>query len=328
MVICGIDRNGAIREPKAPHGKTYSRDIQAMRNRSCFLNPDKGITIDPSWTFAQLDVKVRNWFPRVFDALDRKPGKRTSTSTLSSRLPDWRLLTRTGSTFNIVEVVEPNGSTLYENKGRNKACIAESQLWFVTRNRIAQATYDSWNTQPTIAGSDTDNSLYDSDVVIFSDDDADEFDNKLTSSMIRLDLDEDIEVGNKGKGKAGKTKTPDRSHAKRSRVMLSPESPSQSEPTAPKKIKDLSANPIPIYWKPVASSQSPASHGGSNMDPFAQHLLSPPRVSPAPTAVSVSRDDILLRDRVPSDDPDCPPMLNPWDSRYSLLNSDDFSSFF
>ena len=53
-----------------------------------------------------------------------------SNSKQSSERPEWRVLVRSGSTFSIVEVVQPNGSTLYENKGRGKAGSSESELWF------------------------------------------------------------------------------------------------------------------------------------------------------------------------------------------------------
>lgn len=44
--------------------------------------------------------------------------------------PEWIVLVHSGSQFTIVQVFKPNGSTLYENKGRLKANVADSMLWF------------------------------------------------------------------------------------------------------------------------------------------------------------------------------------------------------
>ena len=79
---------------------------------------------------------------------------------------------RSGSQFTIVQVFKPNGSTLYENKGRLKANVADSMLWFgkwshqcsntisdilllATRKAIPDDVYDSWNKEPSIVGSDS-----------------------------------------------------------------------------------------------------------------------------------------------------------------------------
>ena len=109
--------------------------MQALKNRGCFITPagpNEGIAVDASSSHAEVNKQLIQWFPHVFGyiAEARKQEARVSNSKQSSERPEWRVLVRSGSTFSIVEVVQPNGSTLYENKGRGKAGSSESELWF------------------------------------------------------------------------------------------------------------------------------------------------------------------------------------------------------
>lgn len=106
-----------------------------MKNQGCFISatsPKGGIAVDAAWSYAEVDKQVRKWFLPVFTYLAKAP-HRKQPSRSSSRLlhqPEWLVLVRSGNSFSIVEVAEPNGSTLFENKGRGKAGIADSALWF------------------------------------------------------------------------------------------------------------------------------------------------------------------------------------------------------
>lgn len=124
-----------------------------MKNRLCFIGSVKqngldAISVNSTWTHAQVDKQVRTWFPHVFEYLKSKHG------TLS-RLPDWQLIIRSASRFIKVEVPEPNGSTLLEHKGREKAGIADSALWFGKVSIIVSCTSTQLN--GTMAFSDAEN---------------------------------------------------------------------------------------------------------------------------------------------------------------------------
>jgi len=96
----------------------------------------------------------------------------------------------------------------------------------VTRNRIPDGVYESWNTQPVIAGSDsecddcsdvTDGLL--SDVDSLNDSLLYKSDNELASSLMELDL-TDTEVKDpKGKGKT-KAASPKRTNSEFSVLAL------------------------------------------------------------------------------------------------------------
>jgi hypothetical protein len=122
--------------------------------------------------------------------------------------PVWHLLNKSGQMLKVVDIAFPTGSDLSKHKGQDKASTSECHLWFgrfmficfnlyvltnpiqfsVTRNQIPDDIYESWNTQPVIAGSD---SKHDESDQLFSDTDgsaADKSDNELTSSLMELDL--------------------------------------------------------------------------------------------------------------------------------------------
>jgi len=93
-----------------------SSDIQALKNWLCFL--DSGpYSVDSSWTHEQVTTQLKTWFPQVFEYLDKKP----STSLCDK--PLWRLLSKEGKTFSVIEIVRPCGSDLFINKGRQKAGV-------------------------------------------------------------------------------------------------------------------------------------------------------------------------------------------------------------
>lgn len=100
-----------------------------MQNRGCCIRssvPGEWVSADASWTFNQVNDQLQHWFPRVFAHLDST----RAVSQGQSTQPDWALVVRAANTFMVIAVNKPNGSTLHENKGRNKASIAECELWF------------------------------------------------------------------------------------------------------------------------------------------------------------------------------------------------------
>ncbi|KAI6114825.1 hypothetical protein EDD16DRAFT_1709070 [Pisolithus croceorrhizus] len=113
-------------------------------------------------------------------------------------MPDWRLLMCHQGLFSIVQVVQPNGSTLLENKGRGKVGIAESTLWFASQKAVPDDIYESWNTEPVVVGSDSDAdscnfSVADTDIISISgtgsnSGNGSDIEDKLSSSMIDLEL--------------------------------------------------------------------------------------------------------------------------------------------
>lgn len=106
-----------------------------MKNRDCLISASvssDGIAVNSEWTFAQLNDQVRRWFPHVFIYLDSVQALKSRKSSHKSTHPhsDWGMLVRSASQFTVLEVSEPNGSTLFENKGRWRAGVADSVLWF------------------------------------------------------------------------------------------------------------------------------------------------------------------------------------------------------
>ncbi|KAI6142197.1 hypothetical protein BKA82DRAFT_34562 [Pisolithus tinctorius] len=145
---------------------------------------------------------------KVFDYFDKNPSQKGNRSALLSVTPDWQLLTINHCSFLIVKVAQPNGSTLYENKGCGKACIV---VW-----TIPDDIYELWNTEPLVLGSNSEvdsdasgDSFHGTEIICLSNHNhngsGSNIDVKLSSSMIELDLhcgDDHIiaKVMDKGKG--------------------------------------------------------------------------------------------------------------------------------
>jgi len=108
--------------PNASHVK-----LQKMKNRGCYI--DTVTTIDSTWTYEETSASIARWFPHVFQHVQdlRLNQQRTATGDI---LPWWRLLVKSGFSLSIVEVVHPTEIDLLQNKGQDKASIADSQLWF------------------------------------------------------------------------------------------------------------------------------------------------------------------------------------------------------
>jgi hypothetical protein len=87
-------------------------------------------------------------------------------------------------------------------------------LVLVTRNRIPDTVYESWNTQPIVAGSDSEGDCNGSEVELFSDvdsigDDVDDHNPELASSLMEMELsDSGDNHDRKGKGVLRTIETP------------------------------------------------------------------------------------------------------------------------
>ncbi|KAG2105412.1 hypothetical protein BD769DRAFT_1676048 [Suillus cothurnatus] len=342
MLTCGVDRNGLIRVSKVP-SKNGQNEIQAMKNRGCYL--EQQFVIESGWTYRKVTSQLRSWFPKVFDYLDLQLEKRQSATSHEEK-PIWRLLNKCGQTLTVVDIGFPAGSDLAKHKGRDKASVNDCHLWFVTRNRIPDSIYESWNTQPVIAGSDSERD--DCNDILLSDTDDSvsiKSDNDLASSLMELDMSSDSDVKDpkgKGKAKAAPARTPVRSqNAKRSHTLLSP-SPSEAirkavqkklkkEPASDAAIPLFSTNPgsTSSELEPPPSTQPSAQSNSYQTVSFRTMTSRVPatlkvanKISAPPDFVSISEADVLWRDKIQDDDPFAE-YINPWDSRYSMLNFTD-----
>ncbi|KAI9572553.1 hypothetical protein HD554DRAFT_2168262 [Boletus coccyginus] len=123
--------HGYLQNAKAPSGRTYASDMQAMCNQECFItaDSDKCIAIDSAWMHLDVTAQLHAWFPQVFQQTGISKNKKNSKrSKLKEDQLDWRLLTYHGAVFMIVDMKTSNGSTLHENKGWGKSGISKSQL--------------------------------------------------------------------------------------------------------------------------------------------------------------------------------------------------------
>ncbi|KAG2124927.1 hypothetical protein BD769DRAFT_1669082 [Suillus cothurnatus] len=316
MLICGVDRHGAIRVSKAPT-KNGMNEIQAMKNRGCYV--DEQVSFYHDWPYSRITQLLRKLFPKVFDYLDldRHRSVSSSQSVGQEEKPIWRLLNKSGQVLTVVDIACPTGTDLAKHKGREKASVTECHLWFVTRNRIPDTVYESWNTQPIVAGSDSEGDCNGSEVELFSDvdsigDDVDDHNPELASSLMEMELsDSGDNHDRKGKGVLRTIETPKiaMGNAKRTRTALSPNDSPANQRVAAKRLKSETATAIPRFL-PLQSSPSLISQ------------LNVPATYPSPelsrpaTVVSVSEDDVLWRNQPQPDDPFAPAMINPWEPGY------------
>lgn len=146
MIICGVDvsrkpslmlkkslislqRHGVIRVSKAP-SKNGMNEIQAMKNRGCYV--DEQVTFHHDWSYSRITQLLRKLFPKVFNYLDTERSRNVSSSQSAGQdeKPVWRLLNKSGQVLTVVDIVCPTGTDLAKHKGRDKASITESHLWF------------------------------------------------------------------------------------------------------------------------------------------------------------------------------------------------------
>ncbi|KAG1851934.1 hypothetical protein F4604DRAFT_1686755 [Suillus subluteus] len=287
MIICSVDRHGVIRVSKAP-SKNGLNEIQAMKNRGCYV--DEQVTFHHDWSYSRITQLLCKLFPKVFDYLDVDRSRNVSSSAGQDEKLIWRLLNKSGQVLTVVNIV----LNLAKHKGWDKASITESHLWFVTRNRIPDTVYESWNTQPIIAGSDSEGDGDSSE--LFSDidsirDDANH-NPELASSLMEMDLSDsgDIHVDYKGK-------------AKRTHTALSPDESPTNQRVAVKRLKSETASTIPHYLP----FESP---------PSLSQLSVPGVPAPCPTFPELSYPVAIVSPQ--PNDPFAPVMVNPWESEYAI----------
>ncbi|KAG1734514.1 hypothetical protein EDB19DRAFT_1830584 [Suillus lakei] len=257
MLTCGVDRNGLVRETKAP-SRGGQNEIQAMRNCGCYL--DQQFRIDSGWTYSKITSNLHTWFPKVFNYLDT--------------------------------------------------------------NRIPDNVYESWNTQPIIAGSDSKRDCSDA---LLSDTDSldnsvvDKSNNELASSLMELDL-TDVEV--KDSDPKGKMKARSLKRTNRMKRVLSPDqSPSDATRVVQKKLKKGSNSQGPSLTQPAQSSSLQTVSFHSQVRGAAAVLQLKNELSSPPEFVSVSEADVLWRNKTEDNDPFTPEHINPWDSHYIMTQN-------
>ncbi|KAG2357105.1 hypothetical protein BDR07DRAFT_1380351 [Suillus spraguei] len=170
------------------------------------------------------------------------------------------------------------------------------------RNRIPDDVYESWNTQPVIAGSD---SKHDGSDQLLSDTDSsaiDKSDNEIASSLMELDLTDGEVKDSDPKGKM-KARSPKSTNCTK-RVLSPDESPSDTKQGAQKKVK-----------KETVSFRSRVHADAATGLRLKDELSSPPEF------VSVSEDDILWRNKTSDNDPFALEQINPWDSCYIMCQN-------
>ncbi|KAG1757918.1 hypothetical protein EDB19DRAFT_1901407 [Suillus lakei] len=318
ILICGVNRHGTIRVPKAPL-KNGMNEIQAMKNCGCYV--DEQTTFHHDWSYSKIGQLLRKLFPKVFNYLDSERPRSFSSSQSAGQdeKPHWRLLNKSRQALTIVDIACPTGTDLAKHKGWDKASVTESHLWFVTRNHIPDSVYESWNTQPIIAGSDSEGDSDSSEVELLSDVDSvrDNADHnpELASSLMEMELSDsvDIRTGYKGKGKLKISKTP-MVNAKWTHTVLSPDESPTNQRVVAKKLKSKTAIAIP-HFLPL---QSLSSLNQLSIPGVPAAYATCPELSHPATIVSVSEADILFRNQPQPNDPFAPAIINPWESEYVI----------
>ncbi|KIN93874.1 hypothetical protein M404DRAFT_35652 [Pisolithus tinctorius Marx 270] len=150
----------------------------------------------------------------------------------SQTQPDWQLLVPANGKLELSMAVHLNGVVLAHFKGHQKSGIADSNLWFITRNPVPNHIFDKWKMGSDIVGTDEEAmSASDNEVV------------ELLSSIANLKITTATGTG------------------KRSRsvhVLSSPEAMDSNRRSFRKKRKDLNADALPTWpHQPGGSISSP-----------------------------------------------------------------------
>ncbi|KAL4062007.1 hypothetical protein J3A83DRAFT_4510923 [Scleroderma citrinum] len=271
IVTCGLDANGKLLEEPVPRASGERRKfIQNLENHGCYL--ERQIQINTAWTHDDVTSQLCTWFPHVFSHFDA----RRAESNTPKIQPDWQLLVSDQGKLKLSTTSHPNGVVLARFKGRPKASVADSNLWFVTRNPVPSCIFKSWRIGGDIVGTDIE-ALTDEDCNEGSEDGviAD-----LSSSIINLDIDVTTET------------------SKRTRpitILSSPES-INSRRAYRKKRKDLNAKAQPAW---PHQSEGPIS-GPLEVNKVAAENDEDAPVPPNPW-VSLFEQTSMLRDEEISD---------------------------
>jgi hypothetical protein len=103
-----------------------------MKNRGCYV--DEQAVFYHEWSYARVSQVLRKLFPKVFHYLDTERPRNVSSSSQSAasqeEKPPWRLLNKSGQVLTVVDIACPTGTDLAKHKGRDKASVTDSHLWF------------------------------------------------------------------------------------------------------------------------------------------------------------------------------------------------------
>jgi hypothetical protein len=88
-----------------------------LRSQFGFIEQDYGVK---HWSYARVSQVLRKLFPKVFHYLDASQEEK----------PPWRLLNKSGQVLTVVDIACPTGTDLAKHKGRDKASVTDSHLWF------------------------------------------------------------------------------------------------------------------------------------------------------------------------------------------------------
>ncbi|KAL4075043.1 hypothetical protein V8B97DRAFT_2103261 [Scleroderma yunnanense] len=180
IMTCGLDANGKLLEEPVPQASRERRKfIQNLENHGCYL--ERQIQINTAWTHDDITSQLCTWFPHVFSHFD---AQWVESNTPKIQL-DWQLLVSDQGKLELSTASHLNGVVLTCFKGHPKASVADSNLWFVTRNPVPSHIFKSWRIGGDIVGTDIE-ALTDEDCNEGSEDGviAD-----LSSSIINLDID-------------------------------------------------------------------------------------------------------------------------------------------
>ncbi|KAG1723232.1 hypothetical protein EDB19DRAFT_1834697 [Suillus lakei] len=290
ILICGVNRHGTIRVPKAPL-KNGMNEIQAMKNCGCYV--DEQTTFHHDWSYSKMVNCCASYFRREAQEFS------SSQSAGQDEKPHWRLLNKSRQALTIVDIACPTGTDLAKHKGWDKASVTESHLWFGALpplNHIPDSVYESWNTQPIIAGSDSEGDSDSSEVELLSDVDSvrDNADHnpELASSLMEMELSDSVDIRTGYKGKAKWTHT-----------VLSPDESPTNQRVVAKKLKSKTAIAIP-HFLPL---QSLSSLNQLSIPGVPAAYATCPELSHPATIVSPQPND-----------PFAPAIINPWESEYVI----------
>jgi len=101
-----------------------------------------GFAINKGWKYADITKQLHLWFPQVFDVLG--VWCRTSPTGAEAQ-PDWQLLSCDSRplAFSVVKTTFPDADMLQTYKGRAKAGITGSHLWFSKSLSQSSVTFQS-----------------------------------------------------------------------------------------------------------------------------------------------------------------------------------------
>lgn len=102
-------------------------EIQQLVYRKLARIDESGITFGLAWTFEQVDEKLRQLFPELFEFLDRASPV-YDFDLQDQPLPPWLLCFRRRQTLKIVPEKQPTGHVLQFNSAATRSGFRQSQI--------------------------------------------------------------------------------------------------------------------------------------------------------------------------------------------------------